>query len=113
MSRLETAIEALRLGDLDVHGAWLTRDSNVLKMLAPEYFGSLHLVLRIRGRFEEEFEYLESQGSPVGLNAEIFTAYDMHRGYCLGLLGRYEASRRLLTGAEARALDSCLFDLHC
>jgi len=43
MSRLETAIEALRLGSWTVHGAWLTRDSNVLKMLAPEYFGSLPL----------------------------------------------------------------------
>jgi hypothetical protein len=68
MSRLETAIEALRLGDLD--RAWSLADAGLKRAqdagsgIFWQYAFVRAEVLRIRGRFEEAFEYLEARALP-------------------------------------------------
>jgi tetratricopeptide (TPR) repeat protein len=117
MTRTQTAIDALRVGNLD--RAWSLTEEGL--KAAPDaryaefwqYAFVRAEVLRIRGRFEEALEYLDGLGTPIGLKLEILISYDMHRGYCLGLLGRYDSSRCLLAKAQASASDAGLCDLRC
>jgi tetratricopeptide (TPR) repeat protein len=37
----------------------------------------------------------------------------MHRGYCFGLLGRYDLSAKLLEQAEKKATESSMRELRC
>ena len=68
-------------------------------------------VLRIRGRSEESLALLENEGFPPEHPPELRIAHDMHRGYCLGLLGRYQQSASLLDQAEKNAKTRGLREL--
>ncbi len=70
-------------------------------------------IMRLRGHAEEALKYLEGQGSlypPEASDAESLIALQMHRGYCCGLLGRYQRSHLLLAQAEEKAGRASLLD---
>lgn len=73
-------------------------------------------IMRLRGHTQEALQYLESQesmNSPDASDTASGVRLWMHRGYCCGLLGRYELSHRLLAAAEETARDSGLIELLC
>ncbi len=117
MIQSEIAIEALRMGELD--NAWnvaeegirVTHDSTSKEIWEFRFVRAE--VLRIRGRFEEALGFLEATGAPPEQRADLFAAWKMHCGYCLGLLGRYERSKQLLQEAEREASLLGMHELRC
>ena len=73
-------------------------------------------IARLRGSAEEALKYLEDRESlhpPEASDAESLIALLMHRGYCCGLLGRYQRSHLLLAEAEEKAGRAGLLELLC
>jgi tetratricopeptide (TPR) repeat protein len=117
MLQPEIAIEALRLGDLD--NAWNLAEEGIRATRdgTSKEFWEFRFVraelLRIRGRFEEAVDFLEATATPPEQQADLFAAWKMHCGYCLGLLGRYERSKQLLQAAEREASQLGMPALRC
>lgn len=68
-------------------------------------------ILVTQGQVEEASRYLESLAPPDPGDIESGSALKMHRGNCLGQLGRYEPSHRLLGEAEEMARNAGLTEL--
>jgi tetratricopeptide (TPR) repeat protein len=115
---LQTAITSLRLGDLDrawqsaQEGLELSRDHRDSKDYWSYQFVRAE-VLRLRGRFEDALSHLEAIGSSPGCFPDMQVRQMMHRGYCAGLLGRYDVSAKLLEQAQKTATDAGLRELRC
>ena len=114
----EIAATLLKLGKFDE--ARKTAEEGIARGLddrnGQEYWGNRFVraeVLRIRGEIQEASRYLESEGWPDEGEIALRGSWSMHRGYCLGLLGRYGESAQLLQEAGQAALEANLPKLRC
>ena len=113
----EQAMRLLRLGQLE--------EADRISQLALEHESDLNgdgiwtflfiraEVLRVRGQAAQALKYLEAQRTPDRAYPEFCARFRMHCGYYQGLLGRYEASHRLLNDAQHKAIDLSHDELHC
>jgi hypothetical protein len=91
VDQCDLALEALHLGDLSRTLQLAESAVSALNDSRLPQFWRFALVraevLRIRGKFEAALQYLESLGPLVKEDSWVSASYEMHRGYCLGLLG--------------------------
>jgi tetratricopeptide (TPR) repeat protein len=114
--RSGAALLLLRHGDLDA--AWKASEDGI-RAIGNNHslteFWTLRFiqaqVQSFRGLIEEALRYLDSLGSPSPQDTESIINLNMHRGYFLAMLGRYDSSRALLSRAETSASTSDLPEL--
>lgn len=73
-------------------------------------------LLSMRGKNEAAIEYLSSREAlypPDGSDLSSLARIKMHRGYYLGMLGRYAPAYASLSEAEAIAVNARLLELQC
>jgi tetratricopeptide (TPR) repeat protein len=115
-TRDELARDLMRLGDLD--GASKIAEEEIQR--AGDQGNTTELwrfrfvraqILEVHGRVDEALKYLESFAPPLAEDVKSSASLKIHRGYCLGLLCRYEAAHRHLSEAEAMARSGNLPEL--
>lgn len=111
-----TALALLRNGYID--SAWKASEKGIQAVgtdRSQREFWAFNFIraqiLSVRGHTHEALRYLDSLGIPYPQDNESVIALDMHRGYMLAMLGRYESSRSLLSRAENLASSSDLPEL--
>ena len=114
----ENAVNWLRLGEFERALEAADRGIACGKHLVDgqEYWGYRFVraeVLRMRGQIEEAAAYLYSLGLPNESDVPSRASWNMHLGYCLGLLGRYSESSQLLEQAGYTAWEADLPELRC